>query len=119
MKSFSLLMLSSVLCLWPPIAAQDNYAPPELTTAADAYVPYQVVIDGLFVLDVGLTDEGQVQRIEALRDPGSMLGAAKTSVQAWKFQPALDHGKPRASRLTVAFLYRPSDYGHTAPLPPK
>jgi TonB family protein len=48
-----------------------------------------------------------------------MVGAAKTSVNAWKFQPAAVDGKPRASRLTVVFLYRPADYGHAAVLPPK
>jgi hypothetical protein len=53
-----------------------------------------MILDGLFVLDVGFRDEGEIQRIEALGDPGTMLGAAKTSLLAWKFQPASENGKP-------------------------
>jgi len=119
MKRLPLLMLSSVISLWPATVAQQTYAPPEVTSVGDAYVPYQIVIDGLFVLDVGLSDEGEIQRIEALRDPGSMLGAAKTSVRAWKFQPAGENGKPRASRLTAAFLYRPTSYSGIRAVPPE
>jgi TonB family protein len=48
-----------------------------------------------------------------------MLGAAKNSVRTWKFQPASEGGKPRASRLTVAFLYRPANYGNAGAVPPK
>jgi TonB family protein len=119
MKKSLLVTLFSVICLWPLTLAQQTYEPPEVTSAGDAHVPYQVVMDGLFVLDVGLSDEGEIRRIEALRDPGSMLGAAKTSVRAWKFQPASENGKPRASRLTVAFLYRPANRGNAVAVPPK
>jgi hypothetical protein len=48
-----------------------------VTSAGDAYTSYNVVFDGLFVLDIGLSNEGDIRRVEALRDPGSMLGAAK------------------------------------------
>jgi TonB family protein len=119
MESLPLLMLSALICLWPSTVAKEAYAPPDVTSAGDAYVPYQIVTDGLFVLDVGLSDQGEIQRIEALRDPGSMLDAAKTSVRAWKFLPASEGGKPRASRLTVAFLYRPTSYNGIRPVPPK
>jgi TonB family protein len=40
-------------------------------------------------------------------------------VRAWKFQPASQDGKPRASRLTVVFLYRPSSHSGIRALPPK
>jgi hypothetical protein len=51
-------------------------------------VPYQVVVDGLFVLDVSLNDDGTVERIDALRNPRAMPGDAKTSISGWKFRPA-------------------------------
>lgn len=119
MKRLLLAMLPSLICLWSTSFAQQTYAPPEVTSATDAYVPYQIVTDGLFVLDVRLNDDGAIQRIEALRNPGSMLGAAKTSVRGWKFQPASEDGKPRASRVTVAFLYRPANYTGVRAVPPK
>jgi hypothetical protein len=111
--------LLSSICFWPTTFAQQSYTPPELTSAGDAYTLYNVVFDGLFVLDVGLSDEGGIRRIEALRDSGSMLGAAKTSVHSWKFQPASEGSKSRASRLSVAFGYRPANYGAAGAVPPK
>lgn len=112
-------MLPSVICLWPAASAQQTYTPPDVISAGDAYAQYQIFTDGLFVLDVRLSDEGAIQQIEALRNLGSMLGAAKTSVRGWKFQPASEDGKPKASRLTVAFLYRPTRYFTVRPVPPR
>src|ERR1700730_5190769 len=94
-----------------PTSAQRTYKPPEVASAGDAYVPYQVVVDGLFVLDVSLDGDGTIQKIDALRDPGAMIGAAKTSVRSWKFHPASNEGKV-ASRMTVSFLYRPPNYSN-------
>jgi TonB family protein len=119
MRKFALVMLSFSICLWPTTFAQQTYTAPEVTSAGDAYTSYNVVFDGLFVLDVGLSDDGNIRRIEALRDPGSMLGAAKTSVHTWKFQPASEGSKPRASRLSVAFVYRPANYPTFGAVPPK
>lgn len=112
-------MLSPTICFWPSTFAQQSYTPPEVTSAGGAYASYNVVFDGLLVLDIGLSDEGDIRRIEALRDPGSMLGAAKISVHTWKFQPASEGSKPRASRLTVAFVYRPANYPTFGAVPPK
>jgi len=112
-------LLLVTLFFWPCAFAQQAYSPPEVTSAGDAYTSYNIVFDGLFVLDIGIGDDGSIQRIESLRNPGSMLGAAKTSVQSWKFQPASNGGKPRASRLTVAFVYRPANYATFGAVPPK
>lgn len=99
--------------------AQQTYKPAEVASATDAYVPYPLVLDGLFVLDVSLNENGEISRIDALRDPGSMLGAAKTSVSSWKFHAASRDGKPEPSRVTVSFLYRPPNYGFGVGVPPK
>jgi TonB family protein len=112
-------LLLVTLFFWPYTLAQQAYGPPEVTSAGDAYTSYNIVFDGLFVLDIGIGDDGSIQRIGSLRNPGSMLGAAKTSVQNWKFQPASKDGKPRASRLTVAFVYRPANYPTFGAVPPK
>jgi hypothetical protein len=119
MRKIPLAMLSCIVWFWPSTFAQQTYTPPEVTSAGDAYTSYNVVFDGLFVLDIGLSDEGDIRRIEALRDPGSMLGAAKTSVHTWKFHPASQGSKPRASRLTAAFVYRPANYATFGAVPPK
>jgi hypothetical protein len=100
MRKFPLVMLPCIIWLWPFTFAQRTYTPPEVTSAGDAYTSYNIVFDGLFVLDIGLNDEGGIRRIGALRDPGSMLGAAKTAVHSWKFQPASEGSKPRTSGVT-------------------
>jgi TonB family protein len=90
-----------------------------VVSAGDAYTSYNIVFDGLFVLDIGISDDGTIQRIESLRDPGSMIGTAKTCVRSWKFRPAFEGSKSRASRLTVAFVYRPANYPTFGAVPPK
>jgi TonB family protein len=101
-----------------PASAQQTYKPPEVASAGDVYVPYQVVVDGLFVLDVSLDPDGTIQKIYALRDPGAMIGAAETSAHTWKFRPASKDGTAAPSRMTVSFLYRPPNYTNLG-APPK
>jgi len=103
-------LLLVTLFFWPCAFALQTYSPPEVTSAGDAYEPYNVILDGLFVLDVSIGDDGSVQGIEALRNPGAMLGDVKSAIQNWKFQPALEGRKSKASRMTVAFVYRPTNY---------
>jgi TonB family protein len=118
MKSGPVIGFLLLILAWPN-TAQETYKSPQVASAGDTYVPYQVVLDGLFVLDVSIDGEGTIQGIDALRDPGSMLGAAKTSVRQWKFRPASKESKPAPSRMTVSFLYRPPSYGNAAAVPPK
>jgi TonB family protein len=114
-----LLPVTLFLWFWPCAFAQQTYSPPEVTWAGYAYTSYNIIFDGLFVLDIGIGDDGNIQRIEPLRNPGSMLGAAETSVRNWKFRPALEGCKPRASRMVVAFVYRPPNYATFGATPPK
>ena len=102
-----------------PVSAQPSYKPARVTSAGDAYVPFQVMIDGFFVFDVFLNDDGTVERIDALRNPGAMPGAAKTSISGWKFQPASKDKEAAPSRMTVSFVYRPPNYGNAAAVAPK
>jgi TonB family protein len=103
------LLLAILLFFLPCALAQQTYNPPAVTSAGDAYTPYNVVFDGLFVLDVSIADDGSIPKIEALRNPGAMLDAIETAVRTWKFQPALSGRKAQASRMTVAFVYRPGN----------
>jgi Gram-negative bacterial TonB protein C-terminal len=119
MRRLLVAMLSSTVFLWPSTLPQQAYNHPEVTSAGDAYTLYNIVSDGLFVIDIEISDDGSIRRIESLRNPGSMLGVVKTSVHNWKFQPASEHNKPRASRLTVAFVYRPANCPTFGAVPPK
>jgi len=100
-------------------SAQQTYKPPEVASAGDASVSYEVVVDGLFVLDVSLADDGSVRGIDALRDPGSMPGSVKIAVRSWKFQAASEEDKTERSRMTVSFVYPPPNYGNGNAVQPK
>jgi TonB family protein len=114
--TFGLLLM---LGLPRPTLAQQPYTPAEVASTGDAYIPYHVIFDGLLVLDVSLDEDGHTHRIDALRDPGSMLDAAKTSVRGWKFHAASRNGKPESSRIAVSYVYRPPNNGVAAAVPPK
>lgn len=113
---FGFILLTSIA---RPNYAQQTYRPPEVASAGDVYVPYEVLIDGLFVLDVSIDEQGQIQKIDALRDPGAMLGAAKQSIYQWKFQPASKDGKSVLSRMTISFVYHPVNNGNVVAVPPR
>jgi TonB family protein len=102
-------LLLVALFFLPSVLGQETYKPSEVTSAGDAYTPYNVVFDGLFVLDISIGDDGSILKIESLRNPGAMLGAIEPVVRTWKFQAALAGRKARASRMTVAFVYRPGN----------
>ncbi len=102
-----------------PVSAQPTYKPAKVASAGDAYIPFQVMIDGFFVFDVLLNEDGTVERIDALRNPGAMPGAAKTSISSWKFRPASKNEEPAPSRMTVSFVYRPPNYGNAAAVAPE
>ena len=113
----ALVILVLIGFSWP-VSAQPNYKPARVTSSGDAYVPFQVMIDGFFVFDVHVNDDGTVGRIDALRNPGAMPGAAKTSISSWKFQSASKNQQPVPSRMTVSFVYRPPNYGNAAAVAP-
>jgi len=112
-------VLSLFVALSCSASGQTAFKPPEVTRAGSAYVQYYAPItDGLFVFDVAVSGKGDIEQIDVLRNPGSLLGAAEDAIRSWEFQPALEHGTPASARLTVAFVYRPADYGGAGAVPP-
>ena len=103
----------------PCLLAQQADRSAEVISADGTSAPTEVVSDGLFVLDVKIGDSGSVEKVEALRNPGGMLGAADSSIRNWKFSPGSDGGKTRNSRMTVAFVYRPANYPNFGAVPVK
>jgi hypothetical protein len=114
-KALAILLLIGLS--WP-VSAQPTYKPAKVASAGDAYIPFQVMIDGFFVFDVLLNDDGTVEHVDALRNPGAMPRAAKTSISSWKFHPASNGEGPAPSRMTVSFVYRPPNYGNAAAVSP-
>ncbi|MCU1343360.1 MAG: hypothetical protein JWN92_2783, partial [Candidatus Acidoferrum typicum] len=85
MKKGRVVAFFLLIGLARPVFAQQAYKPAKVASAGDAYIPFQVMVDGFFVFDVFLNDDGTIQHVDALRNPGAMPGAAKTSISSWKF----------------------------------
>jgi TonB family protein len=108
-----------IICIAVAVLPHPRLTPPQVISVTDAYLPYQVVFDGLFVLDISLDEHGKIIRTEALRDPGAMLSAADSSVRTWKFTPGRLGQTPVPSDMTAVFLYRPPNNGPALPVLPK
>ncbi len=106
-------------CIAVAVFAHAAFTPPTVTSVTDAYLPYEVVFDGLVALDVSLDKRGNVIETQALHDPGAMVPAAVTSVRTWKIKPSTLESAAIPSELTAIFVYRPRPNGPAAALPPK
>jgi TonB family protein len=96
-----------LFCSAPLALCQASFKPPEAVSVTDAYIPYQIMLDGFVVLKVSLSAKGRITKIEGLRDPGSIIFAAISCVDNWKFHPGYQAKMPLASEMTVVLVYRP------------
>ena len=73
---------------------------------------------GTVILDVLITDTGEVQKVEVRRDIACLTQLAVHAVEDWKFSPATLEGKAIASRVPVAVTFRPpSPFADPVPFP--
>jgi len=97
-----------------------HFRPAEVERVGDIAKPVTVLAYGNVVLDLVISEKGEVENIEVRRDVPSLTDVAIHSVQEWTFQPAKLNGQPLASRLTVAvsFNKQPNQWGGAErPLP--
>jgi TonB family protein len=87
--------------------AQVFFKPAEAVSVQNAQYPPDTTADGVVVLDVSLTEQGQPAEVGALRDIPALTSAAAAAVQSWKFDPAVQNDMDAPSAITVAFVYRP------------
>jgi hypothetical protein len=90
-----------------PVFAQAHFRPPEVTSATDAQHPIRSNANGIVVLDLSLDEEGGVSGTKVTRDIPLLTPAAASSVQAWKFIPAVESGHHVMSQTRVVFAFRP------------
>ena len=95
--------------------AQASFKPAEVVSAGDIPYPVQSIADGVVVLDVSLDEKGAITKSSVMRDIPSLTSAATSSVQSWKFSPALIRGKPVQSLIRVAVVFRPRAYFAAGP----
>lgn len=111
----SLLLVSAAR----DVGEETKFQPAEGLSVSD--IPSQPLSaqNGALVLDVQVSETGEVEDIEVRRDLAPLTKEAIRSVKTWKFQPAKVEGRFVASRITVAVNFNPlSDYSEDVPLSP-
>jgi TonB family protein len=101
------------------VADESNFQPPEAVFVSDVTIPPSSIATGTVVLDVMISEEGEVRNVQMRRDIASETEEAVRSVRTWKFEPAKFNGKAVASRMTVAVTFNPAPpLAANIPLPP-
>ena len=70
------------------------------------HYPVNSVGIGAVVLDAAVDKYSQVKKVDLLRDVPSLSPEAIATVKRWTINPATFSGKPIASKLIVAFVFR-------------
>jgi len=105
------------------VTQESHFQPAEAVSVSDVMIPYGCIANGTAVLDVMISEEGEVRNVQVRRDLAPVTEEATRSVETWKFAPAKLNGKTVASRITVAVTFNPSPYSspplaESVPLPP-
>lgn len=91
----------------------------QAASVEDITKPNFSIANGTVVLDVLVSEKGDVRSVQVRRDIVSLTEVAVASVRTWKFEPAQLRGTAVTSRITVAVTFNPaSTLAENIPLPP-
>jgi outer membrane biosynthesis protein TonB len=117
----AMMVLGSVHALIAQTEAPEEkppFQPAETLSVTDIPALNSCVAIGTVVLDVLITDTGEVQKVEVRRDIACLTQLAVHAVEDWEFSPATLEGKAIASRVPVAVTFRPpSPFADPVPFP--
>ena len=103
----------------PKVVEEPDFQPAEAASVGDVTIPFNSIANGTVVLDVMISEEGEVKDVQVRRDIASETEEAVRSVKTWKFAPAKLKGKAVSSRVTVAVTFNPAPpLAENVPLPP-
>jgi TonB family protein len=101
------------------VTEESHFQPAEAVSVSDVTIPFRSIANGTVVLDVMISEEGEVRNVQVRRDIASVTEEAVRSVRTWKFEPAKFNGKAVTSRMTVAVTFNPAPpLAANIPLPP-
>ena len=108
------------LALRAPDATEEaHFQPAEAVSVNDVTKPFLSVASGTVVLDVLISEKGEVKNVQVRREIVSLTEEAIRSVRTWTFEPAKFDGKAVTSRMTVAVTFNPAPgLAANVPLPP-
>jgi len=100
-------------------AGETHFEPAHAISVSDVAVPIQSLANGTVVLNVTVSEKGEVGDVQARRDIASITEQAIRSIKTWKFAPARLNGNAVASIVTVAVTFNPvPPLSANVPLPP-
>ncbi len=91
------------------------FQPAGLTHYVIDPIPYGTRAAGIVLLDVAVDAQGKAGEARVLKDIPPFTDLVRGRLADWSFQPASDGGKPTASRVLVAAIYRPAMLDFPAP----
>jgi TonB family protein len=113
-------IMSAGLCFAeapPPNAGPFESA--DIVSATDVAYPLQSISVGTVVLEITVSEKGEVEDVQPIREIQSLTEAAVKSVRTWHFKSALQDGKPTRSRTVVAVTFNPAvSLAQNVPLSP-
>ena len=89
------------------VTEESHFQPAKAVSVSDVTIPLRSIAIGTVVLDVTISEEGEVREVQVRRDIASETEEAVRSVKTWKFEPAKLNGKAVTSRVTVAVTFNP------------
>lgn len=90
-----------------------------IVSATDVRYPLQSIANGTVILEVAVSETGNVENVQPLRAIPSLTEVTIESVKNWHFKPALLDGKPVRSRTAIAVKFNPAALpASNVPLPP-
>jgi TonB family protein len=112
MRKYVLVTTVSIMlfALAAAIAQKNNsstpqFKAPEIVSAAEAVYPVNAVNGGTVVLNVAVSERGEIQDVKVVRDVPGFTAPALAAIKQWKFRPATLDGKPVAAVIPVAFSF--------------
>ena len=93
--------------------------PPRLLTAEMGSAPLDVRSGGIAAYDVRIDEKGAVAGAEMVQDVAPYGDQLRESLWSWHFEPALEDGRPVASRVLVLGFFRPPMLNFPAPENPR
>jgi TonB family protein len=98
---------------------ESHFQPAKAVSVSDVTIPLRSIAIGTVVLDVTISEEGQVREVQVRRDIASETEEAVRSVKTWKFEPAKLNGRAATSSVTIAVTFNPwPPLCQNIPLPP-
>jgi TonB family protein len=91
------------------------FEPAALTYYAVDPIPYGARAAGIVLLDVAVDERGATGDARVLKDVRPFTDLIRNRLADWRFEPAREDGRPTATRVLVAGIYRPAMLQFPAP----